>query len=123
MKLLNELINEIVGTGTGIGKDLSKLIGKSPGYVSQIRSGEAIPSEEILAKIAFKFAPDRLPELFIALCAKNIQSQQFKEKNLEQMASKAVGELFAKVMSKARMFRPKETGRNFNDFPEAFKPL
>ncbi len=119
MRRLTVLLNEIIGSRSG--KELAQIINKSPSYVTQIKSGNAIPTEETLAKIAHEIAPGRLGELLVALCAERICS--IKDKSVGSLGNKTVDDLFDKAVKQTSRPSAKHNDRTFKDFPEAFEPL
>jgi transcriptional regulator with XRE-family HTH domain len=123
-KQLKTLLNEIISSVSG--KETGKKIGKSASYISQIRSGIQIPTEETLASIANEFGvPDRFSELILSATLARLESPGF-ENDKEGLLKKSLREALKKVSGP---FSPsgesivKKTGRTFNDFPEAFYPL
>ena len=123
-KPLKTMLNEIISSVSG--KETGKKIGKSASYISQIRSGDQIPTEETLASIANKFGvPDRFSELILSATLARLESPGF-EKDKKGLLKQSLIEALKKISGP---FSPsggsivKESGRTFDDFPEAFYPL
>lgn len=132
MELLKALLREIT---SGIeGKELAKLTGKSQSYVTQVLSGEQIPTDKTLAVIAQRYAPHRLRELHLAAALARISRQKTKDarklKSGERpewltLTDQAEAALRAATFTDASAAaKPaKESGRTFADFPDAFYPM
>jgi len=124
VKRIQLLLNELFGSTPG--KKIAHSIGKTAGYVSQIRSGEQIPTDKTLATIANKFgATDRLHELLLSAAWARVQAQEFKNDNdgtLKRSVEEALQTLASVVPSRS-ISTSKKTGRTLSDFPDAFYPL
>ncbi|MGA2915965.1 MAG: hypothetical protein ABSE89_08080 [Sedimentisphaerales bacterium] len=123
-KALNSLLNDIIGLVPG--KEFARKIKKSEGYISQMRAGTQIPTEETLAIITNEFGIiDRLPELILSAAWARLKSQtQFNDKDnkLEKSISEAMESLL-QARSLYNKVSAKKFGRTLNDFPDAFYPL
>jgi len=120
MKTFHQLFNEIIGSANG--KDVAKLLGKTPSYVSQIRKGDQVPRDELIALVAAKLAPGRLPELLLAAALGRLEKQSFEREALKASVREAFGDLRSAVSGPGAA-APRQTGRTLADFPEAFYPM
>ena len=124
IKVLHTLLNEIVGDISGAA--LARRLGKSPSYVSQMRSGEQIPTPETLATIAREFGVvSRLPELLVAASRAQAELLVFKndpDGSLKQHVIVAIDRLGANLPAACKP-TVRVSGRTLADFPEAFYPL
>ena len=121
---LQSLLGELFGAVPN--KEIARSIGKSPGYITQIRSGEQIPTEETIAKIAKCFAAtERLDELLLSAASARILAQEFKkdEDGTLKKSVLATFETLASGIERGSKPVPKKIGRTLNDFPDAFYPL
>ncbi|HUS90759.1 MAG TPA: helix-turn-helix transcriptional regulator [Phycisphaerae bacterium] len=129
MKPLHVLLNDMIGETPG--REVARAIGKSQSYVSQIRSGEQVPTETTLARFAIAFGRDRLLELILATIA--AQSADARKKaagdgsagewaEMDDSLQRAVEQLCARLAS-AEHPAAKTAGRTLADFPQAFYPL
>lgn len=117
---LHKLLNEMLGNVSG--RKLADSLGKSPSYVSQMRSGAQIPTPETLAALANAFGVvSRLPELLVA--ALHDQVEQLPPADpLRQSLLDAIAHL---TLSLGPSTTPalRTSGRTFLDFPNSFYPL
>jgi transcriptional regulator with XRE-family HTH domain len=123
-KTLKSFLNELVGSTPG--EEIARSIGKTAGYVSQIRSGKQIPTEETLAAIARRFkATDRLDELLLLAMSARVRAQKFKDDKDGELKKSVLKTLEAmgSAVAPGDKLVPITTGRTLNDFPEAFYPL
>ncbi len=120
MKTFHQLFNEI--TSSARGKEVAATLGTSPSYVTQIRKGDQIPKDELIAVISQAFAPDRLPELLLAALVGRHEKRRFGRKELKASVDQGLLSLSSAIPS-PEAGRGGETGRTLADFPEAFCPL
>lgn len=122
VKPFKSLLNELIGSVSG--KVISKKIEKSTSYVSQIRSGDQIPTEETIAIIANKFGvPARFSELVLSATLARLDSPDFK-KDKDGLLRRSVVEAIEKISGEPHAkLLVKKSGRTFEDFPHAFYPL
>jgi hypothetical protein len=133
--MVHELILEIVGEHAG--KKLTHLLGTGKGFVSQICSGETLPSDLTLAVIATEYAPDRLNELLVAAALDRALKKPSKSKpTLDAQTRRELNARRDKAMRALEVLQRsargaasspatpvKTSGRTLNDFPGAFYPL
>ena len=117
MDPLRQILKET--TGHIQGKKLAKVIGKTNSLVTQIRSGKQVPSDESLALIAKKYAPDRLGEMLAAAAVTRLSRQDFEE----ELKQEALNALQSRIIEPEPARPPNSDGRTFFDFPDAFYPL
>ncbi|MCP4608866.1 MAG: helix-turn-helix transcriptional regulator [Planctomycetes bacterium] len=122
VKPLKSLLNVIMSSVSG--KEAGKKIGKSPSYISQIRSGDQVPTEETLATIANEFGvADRFSELVLSATLAKLQSPEFK-RDKDGMLKKSIVESLKKISGElSAELQIKKSGRTFEDFPDSFYPL
>lgn len=100
---------------------ISKAISKTPSYVSQIQRGKIIPTDEVIAEIAKKYAPDQMGELLFAAAIARLERSKFGKgkEDLKRTAVDALNERYREPGAGLEYRGP----RSFKDFPEAFLPL
>ncbi len=121
---IHSLLNEIMGSLPG--EAIAERIGKSPSYVSQIRSGLQIPTAATLAIIANKFGVShRLGELILRAEVARLETQKWKGDKDGALKESVVEALNGVLEGSAQSSKIISTrpGRTFRDFPEAFYPL
>jgi transcriptional regulator with XRE-family HTH domain len=97
-------------------------LGKSAGWVSQITHGNTIPSDEVLVKLAKKYAKsdEILGELLHAAAFARLSSQKFDEPVLRENAIAAWKSQLDAPTQKSRRTERRGT---LASFPDAFYPL
>ncbi len=117
-KPIKSLLNEILGEKER--KDIRDCIGKSLSYVAQILQGDQIPSDQTIALLAEKYAPERMGELLFAAAIARLERSKFpNHQDLKETALKALESTYAEDVRSSLG----EKGRSFLNFPEAFEPL
>jgi len=117
-RLLARVLMELRGTRRQ--KDLAARLDVSGSYVSQIESGEAIPSDERLAEIARALdAEDRLPEMLLRAAHDRVAGDTPNGKELREVYGRIISDIARKINDITRLASP----RTFEHFPEAFEPL
>jgi len=116
---IKDLLNEVLrGVERG---EVRKAIGKTSSYVSQILHGDSVPTDEVIAKLAASFAPDRLGELLFSAAVARLERTKFKGQ--DKLKSQAVQALLGRYREPDLATVLKAGSRSFNSFPEAFLPL
>jgi transcriptional regulator with XRE-family HTH domain len=120
--ILHKLLNEIVGNVRGA--ELARRLDKSPSYVSQIRSGEQIPTPEMLATLAREFnVISRLPDLLVAALHDEVQLVALKLDPDSPLKASLLGAIARLPTGLTSSSVARTSGRTLADFPDSFYPL
>lgn len=120
-KEISTILHEICGSVSG--SDLKKAIKRSDSYVSQIRAGALIPTDDVVFKIATKYAPDRLGEMLTASAISRIEKQKSFNTEESRVARAAMVAYVENSATSNHGSVTKLSGRTMLDFPSAFQPL